>query len=299
MEAINSTGRLAQLLGVKLDKLRGLAERVDSEYQSFIDTKGSKPRPIDGPSVFLKDVQKRIYRRLLRDYDYSEFVRAGIPSRDLKSAVAPHAGRPIVIKVDIRNFYPSLSDTAVFGVWRKLGHGTKVASLLTRLTTYKRRLPQGAPTSMALANIYMEPADEDIVQVLSARYSDLKYTRWVDDIILSGSLDPSHVLGVVAGRLRALGLSAHRARAKRQVMPAGSRQQVLGLVVNRNVSLPRRRRRLVRAIVHIANKFGGRPEVVKGHVQYLKTHHATLADQLEDSIRLAGVIFGSDRRSGS
>lgn len=288
---LNSEHRLADLLGTSLPALRSLAASVDSMYSPFWDRSGRKPRLIDRPIPTLRAVQRRVYQRLLKDYPYSEFAIGGVRGKSVRHAVECHRARPIVVQVDVREFYPSISDRAVFSVWRRLGHGTKVSSLLTRLTTYKRRIPQGAPTSMALANLYMEPVDRAIFDTLRLAFPDVLYTRWVDDMIFSGQLNAAAVFSVVARNLRDAGLRAHRAREKRRVMPSDSSQQVLGTVVNRRVSLPRHRKRLTRAIVHTAQKFGGNPDSVKGHIQHLRSFHVSLADQLEDSLRLKSVLF--------
>lgn len=288
---IYSVRNLAQLLGLSRDALKTVTTSIDSMYSPYIDTSRAKPRTIDRPNRELRELQRRVYDLLLRDHAYSLFAWGGIPKRSLKEAVAVHRSRPLIVQVDVKNFYPSISDRAVFNVWRRLGHGPKVASVLTRITTYKRHLPQGAPTSLALANIFMEPVDRQVFATLHLSFDDIRYTRYVDDLIFSGRVDAAAVLAVVARHLRAVGLHAHRAREKRRILPSHSRQEILGMVVNREVSLSRRRKRLTRAIVHTANKFGGDINSVKGHIQHLRTFHASLADELEDSLRLAAVLF--------
>jgi RNA-directed DNA polymerase len=291
MNPFHSIGRLAEVLGVRSDIVLALAEEADDLYKPFVDTKSGKSRLIDRPLPRLRAVQRRINMMLLRDYPYSRFAMAGVRKRSVSDAVRPHQRRPVVIRIDIRSFYPSVSDRAVFSVWRKLGYGTNIARLLTRLTTYERRLPQGAPTSLALANLVMEPIDLDVYDSLLPRFPDLRYTRWVDDMVFSGTLDPSIVFGVVAARLRMAGLRAHRAKTKRAVMPSDSPQEILGTIVNAGVSLTRRRRKLMRAIVHNANRFGGDAKVIGGQLAYLKTFHQDLGEQLEDSLRLGSVLF--------
>lgn len=288
---IHSGRTLARLLGFTLAQLTEIAGNADLAYSPFSIRRKGKTRTIDRPSRLLRNVQKQIYDLLLRDYRYSQFAFGGIPGRSIRSAVEPHQSRRIVVQVDVREFYPSISDKAVFSVWRRLGHGSKVAALLTRLTTYKRHLPQGAATSMALANIFMEPVDAKLFGLLKLAFEDVRYTRWVDDMIFSGTLEASAVLSVAARCLREVGLRAHRAREKRRIMPSDSRQEILGTVVNAGVSLSRRRKRLARAIVHTANQFGGNADSVKGHIQHLRSFHQTLADQLQDSLRLGSVAF--------
>jgi RNA-directed DNA polymerase len=292
---LNSVNSLARLLGMSLVQLVDFATNADSMYSPFVSQVKTKRRTIDRPSRSLNDLQRKIYDLLLRDHVYSEFAFGGVPRRSLRDAVRAHSSRPLVIQVDVKSFYPSISDKSVFDVWRRLGHGTRVSALLTRLTTYKRHLPQGAATSMALANLFMEPVDARVFATLKLAFEDVKYTRWVDDMIFSGTLDASAVLSVAARHLREVGLRAHRAREKRRVLPRDARQEILGTVVNNGVGLSRRRKRLARAIVHTAQRFGGNVDSVKGHIQHLRSFHSTLADQLEDSLRLAPVLFDKGR----
>jgi RNA-directed DNA polymerase len=292
MNPINSERRLAQLLGTPLEQLREFARSTSVMYKPFVQSSGGKRRMIDQPVPTLRRLQRTIYRVLLRDYPYSRFAMGGVPGRSLRDALEPHQAKPLVVTVDIRDFYPSISDRSVYRIWRDLlGHGKKVAALLTRLSTFKGHLPQGASTSMALANLHLETTDLRIFSVLKETFPDLEYTRYVDDMVFSGSLNPVAVFEVTSRHLKMIGLTAHRARSKRQVLPRDVRQEVLGTVLNTGLSLSRHRRRLTRAIVHTAQKFGGDPQSVRGHIQYLRTYHDSLAAQLEDSLRLAPILF--------
>lgn len=288
---VNSKRRLAHLLGYPLDWLQEIALHADKLYDPFTDYSGKKPRVIERPIKALRDLQRRIYKIMLRGAQSFRFAHAGVPGRSIAKAVRPHSKRPLVLTADIQNFYPSIKDRTVFKLWRELGCGVAVASLLTRLTTYHNHLPQGASTSMALANLALERFDNRLFTLLRRRFPDLRYSRWVDDMVFSGTVAPDIIYKTVAAELRKLGLRLHHTRRKRRVMPAGARQEILGLVVNRCPSLSRRRRRLTRAIVHNFKKHGRGIASVKGHIQYLRTFHNQIADQLQDSIRLVPVLF--------
>ena len=152
---------------------------------------------------------------------------------------------------------------------------------------------------MALANLFLEPVDRGMFKELRRRFADIQYTRWVDDMIFSGHLNPPMVFEIVARHLRNTGLRIHHSKRKRRVLPAGKRQEVLGTVVNVRPSLSRQRRRLVRAIVHVTMKVGGNLDSARGHIQYLKTFHRSLGDQLSDSSLLAPVLFKNHRAAAA
>jgi RNA-directed DNA polymerase len=56
--------------------------------------------------------------------------------------------------------------------------------LLADICSYAGRLPTGAPTSPAIANIIMKPVDRAL-GVVAARYG-IAYTRYADDLTFSG-----------------------------------------------------------------------------------------------------------------
>jgi RNA-directed DNA polymerase len=81
--------------------------------------------------------------------------------------------------------YPSVTNTAIYELWLRLGYGPRLASLLTRLTTRAGHLPQGAPTSDALANHVLTAVDDRLIAIAEA--FDLKLSRYLDNIDLSGT----------------------------------------------------------------------------------------------------------------
>src|SRR6185436_20457188 len=77
-----------------------------------------------------------------------------------------HLGKHLVVRIDIQDFFSSITDRQIYSVWAdKLGNSPPVASLLTTLTTYRRHLPQGAPTSTYLANLVLLGADQVLTQL--------------------------------------------------------------------------------------------------------------------------------------
>jgi hypothetical protein len=101
--------------------------------------------------------------------------------------VRPHLGSAFVFTADITSFYPSIRRERVAGLFRDLGCSGDVADLCTRLCTFRHRLEQGLITSPALADQLMRPVDGRIAGV--CRELGLVYTRFVDDLAVSGPFD--------------------------------------------------------------------------------------------------------------
>jgi hypothetical protein len=101
--------------------------------------------------------------------------------------VQPHLQQAFVFTTDISNFYPSVHRQRVFDLFTELGCSQEVASYCTRLCTHEHRLAQGLITSPILADMLLRPVDEGIGML--CRQNKLAYTRFVDDLAISGRFD--------------------------------------------------------------------------------------------------------------
>jgi hypothetical protein len=122
----------------------------------------------------------------------------------------PHLGNRFVFKADIAQFYPGIHHTRVRRLFEQLGCPTDAARCITRLCTYRFCLEQGLVTSPILADTLLAEAD---VRIGSAcRAMNLTYTRFVDDLFVSGNfdLDGSGVPGLVEAVLRENGFTVNR-----------------------------------------------------------------------------------------
>lgn len=110
--------------------------------------------------------------------------------------------------MDIKSYYPSITSQHVYKVWSAvLGCSPPVAALLTKLTTCNFHLPQGAPTSPALANLFLASIYGPVLEACSQK--DVEPTVWVDDLTFSGER-AREVMEVVRSTLAAHGLKDSR-----------------------------------------------------------------------------------------
>jgi RNA-directed DNA polymerase len=192
---IVSLRELEHRLGVDRLALRALAENWRSEYAPFKMVKEPKPfqrvieagkiRDIDNPSKDLKHVQKLILTKLLHPVSLPYFLFGAVAKRSVKDHAAQHIGRKCIVKMDVKSYYPNVTSRHIYKVWREiLGYSTDIAALLTRLTTYEWHLPQGAPTSPALANIFLASIYGPVLEACGEL--NIIPTAWVDDLIFSG-----------------------------------------------------------------------------------------------------------------
>lgn len=283
-----SQRHLAHHLGVPITQLRRIAENINVHYREreTVDPKKGKVRTLKVPNKKLKLVQRRILRRLLDKYELPDAAHGGVRGKSPKTNAARHCGKPLVVSMDIRNFYPSMSHRQVAKMFqREFGCGRDTTWLLTRLTTIDGELPQGAPTSTAIANIVLATAvDRRSESVASER--NVAVTRFVDDFAFSGTKAKS-LINSTARSVSGLGLRVWRAPKKLKIMPASQRQIVTGLTVNSpdGPGVPRYKRDRIKAAIHQlphlpradANKA---IQSIRGRLNHLEQHNTGSAKRL-------------------
>ncbi len=217
-------------------------------------------RLIEAPKSRLKRVQQQILRDILDRVPPHPAAHGFVSGRSIRSNAGPHVGQRVLVKLDLENFYPSVSFNRVTAIFRSLGYSREAAIWLARLTTavlpaslvresshgadlgpyIKRRLPQGAPTSPALANLSAFSLDLRLSGL--ARSFGAQYTRYADDLTFSGGEQFSRSLAVflpLVGKI----VRAERFilnKAKRKIIRNSQRQTVTGVVVNTRTNVSRR-----------------------------------------------------------
>ena len=251
MKVIQSARNLAWTLGVPLDRLRLTANNPTANYLEFSrwkDARKTQARMIRNPRDALKRIQRLIKDRVFMDGVFGPEVHGGVLGCSPKTNAKQHAGARVLVTVDIKQFFDNVGHKVVFRTLRDFGYGTEVAGLLTKLTTRNGLLPQGAPTSVAVANLVLARAF-DGPTAAQARLTGTTFTRYIDDIGLSGD-NPAVLIGEIARRLSSLGLSIHRGK-KLQIRLRSVRQSITGLNVNSGrPTVPREHRDRVRAAIH-------------------------------------------------
>jgi RNA-directed DNA polymerase len=227
-------------------------------------------RVILAPKRELKSLQRRALADLVGKVPIAPAAHGFVPGRSITTNARPHVGKRVVIRLDLKDFFPSITFPRVRGVFIAHGYSFAVASTLALLCTEydreqfdregerfyvsvgPRHLVQGAPTSPALANLVAWRLDRRLTG-LAARYS-FSYTRYADDLTFSGD-DPA-VVGRLITNVRRIAADERFTlnETKTRVARRSRRQIVTGLVVNDQVATPRQLRRRVRAMLHNAQR---------------------------------------------
>ena len=135
--------------------------------------------------------------------------------------------------MDIKGYFENITSKHVYGVWRDvLLCSPEVARVLTKLTTCGYHLPQGAPTSPVLANLFLSSIFTPVLTF--CRAENIIATTWLDDIIFSGS-SAREAMEITRQTLAQNGLTV--SRKKRRI--GGSRALKIVTGVRLGASQPR------------------------------------------------------------
>jgi RNA-directed DNA polymerase len=274
---ICSPGELADWLGIAINDLDWFADlrhltgkqgedRLSHYHYRTMSKRFGQIRLIESPKNRLKDIQRQILTGILDRIPPHASVHGFRRGRSVKTFALPHTGKEVVLRIDLQDFFPSISSTRIPALFRTAGYPERVADLLAGLCTnstptdvwdtvaiqstpeivrqarwlYSRpHLPQGAPTSPALANLSAYRMDCRLSCLASS--AGATYTRYADDLAFSGDRDFDRAVRRFQVHVCAIAMEEgfsvyHR---KTRIMRRGVRQSLAGVVVNEHMNVIR------------------------------------------------------------
>jgi RNA-directed DNA polymerase len=306
--AIDDLAALAAWLGVAPRHLDWFADRRSLErtaadealrhyHRRWVRKRDGSGRLLEAPKRELKDLQGQVLHGILDRIPAHDAAHGFRPGRSVRTGVVPHRGQAVVVRLDLEAFFASVGTGRVYGIFRLAGYPEPVAHALAGLCTtatppavlraapdvaypqrdQRRRMlvrlrdphvPQGAPTSPALANLAAHALDRRLAG-MAARLG-ARYTRYADDLVLSGDRRlvrrAPAVVGLVEEIARDEGFRLHG--GKTRVLTAAQRQAVTGLVVNAGANVPRPDYDRLRAVLHEAATAGPAAANRHGHPDF-------------------------------
>lgn len=226
-------------------------------------TKFERPKRAGGVRVIsasqgrLKWMQRVFLDGVLACYPMPSHVHGGVKGRSAASNARMHVDRDVVINIDLSNFFGSVCfDTVSRILMEKFYFDEGAAEVFARLTVVGGSLPQGAPTSPALANLAALSLDEDIMLICRGVVSNdgFQYSRYVDDITISGGTELVALLPKIYESIERNGFSPNV--QKTRILRRSIRQSVTGVVVNKKPSVPKTLIRKVRQQLYYCRKWG-------------------------------------------
>lgn len=259
---------LSQAAQIPLQTLWHYAMTTHLQYKRHqIPKKSGGMRTLHEPSKQLAWVQRQLLRSFLDRYPWPAHVSAYVTGRSTKDAAVVHANRPVLIVVDIKDFFPSTKRSWVKrAVMAELNLGEQAAEIFASLVTCPwdpavRRnycVPQGAPTSGAVANLVAVHRLDPKVLHVCAQFG-MDYTRYADDLAFSRATDlskedTSAFIRAIMAAIRASGYWVNHDKIR--VQRRNRQQRLLGLTLNAFPNIPYRKYKQMRALAHQAGKYG-------------------------------------------
>ncbi|WP_430735345.1 retron St85 family RNA-directed DNA polymerase [Halodesulfovibrio aestuarii] len=250
---IYSASHFCTLVGYAPQYVMGVANNSTEFYRNFhIAKRNGSRRSISEPLPSLKEIQYWILENILEQLPISPYAKAYRKGYGLRHNARFHRKQDVLVRIDIKNFFPSLQIGLVFNLFRSLGYSESVAALLSQLCCKDNALPQGAPTSPYLSNVLCKDIDTSLATY--AKEKEYRYTRYADDLFFSGAVFPSSLLGFVKLVLAKYQLKINYSKVK--VYRKENQQRVTGVVVNNKMQVPRTYRKKLRQEVYYIKKNG-------------------------------------------
>lgn len=252
--------------------------KIDAKgkYNTFYKKKKSgNSRRIDAPVLSLKITQKWILKNILYKIDCSKYSYGF--QRDNKIGKSPqlmvaekHSRNLYILKLDIKDFYPSIKRDRVFYIFRDMGYNKEASNLLANICTYENSLPQGAPSSACLANLICRRMDSRIAGYCNRR--NIIYTRYADDIIFSSNDRNLLYRSYKTMKLIIESEGFFLNNNKTYFRSESRKKEVLGITINgKNIKCPKKMKRMVRSMIHhavVCNDYD-KLESIKGYISYI------------------------------
>ena len=219
---------LSLLTNIKYKTLYQYTHRRVTPYKKLIIETTSKKRELLIPWKELSIIQNWIKKNILDNINSSNYATAYDKNCSIVKNAKVHINSPWLIKLDLKNFFHTIFEHNIYDIFKELGYPSLLSLELARLCTFEKSinyvkndftkideslidgfedifvekvntypyeksiayLPQGASTSPKLANLFARKLDKEIMQVLNNKFYEfqLKFTRYSDDIVISGNL---------------------------------------------------------------------------------------------------------------
>jgi RNA-directed DNA polymerase len=229
---------LSLLLGINKQVLSNIINSTDNFYRKFkIAKRIGGEREIASPYPVLKHIQRWILQNILEKIYINECATGFIKKKSILENVNPHLAAPCVLKLDLLNFFPSINLNRVFAIFKRCGYSKKISYFLSKICCLDDSLPQGACTSPYIANIVAKKLDSRLFGL--ANKFELSYTRYADDLTISGKELPWKIKDYITLIIREEGFFINE--SKTRLIKGNSKKIVTGISISaKEPKLPRK-----------------------------------------------------------
>lgn len=278
---------LALLLGRDNETLTAMTEATDKFYRSFtLQKRSGGSRTISAPYPSLLECQRWIKTNILDGVFLPNCVTGFRHKYSIIDNARMHCGRNELLKIDLKDFFPSIGIRRVLFVFNRLGYPPNVAYALSKLCTLDNQLPQGAATSPTLSNIIARSMDSRIYKICKA--NRLRYTRYADDIAISGKQIAPGIRRMFFEIIEDEGFTINPDKVR--FLAEGDRKIITGLDISSGAPrVTRKYRRELKKDVYYVWSAG-----LSTHVSRRKIFEPNYLEQLEGRVRFWASVEPND-----
>lgn len=274
------------------DKVKVIPEEfwdTDISYKQIeVPKRSGGYRLLSIPSDSLKTLQKTLAVAFEDELAprVHKAANAYMKGRNTVTNAVPHLGCKVLVKLDIKDFFPTVSKEMIKPTIASLAYYEPgLIARLVDLCISENGLPQGAPTSPLLSNLVLR--EFDIAAYRLANLMNAKYTRYADDLTFSLQTDDPvkarKIVVAVRDLLAKRGFQLNEKPNKLKILRGHQAQQVCGITLNSGKpTISKKQRRKLRAAKHAVQK-GEAPDLglnqIKGWESYIDhVHHYKISE---------------------
>jgi RNA-directed DNA polymerase len=266
-------------------------KKLQHYHYQFITKSNGKPRLLETPKARLKALQQKIHHQILSRVPVHRAAHGFVAGRSIKSFACAHVARRYVLAMDLKDFFVSIQAGRIVRVFQALGYSFQVSKVLmglcmnrtpqqhlhalsnlSEIRHYRQpHLPQGAPSSPALANLAAFHLDCRLQG--AANKLGFAYSRYADDLAFSSDEVNQDGINQLIGWVKRIATSEGFTinPTKTRVMNQSQRQQLAGVVVNEKQSLNRHNLKQFEALLFNCVRYGPESQNRAGHPRF-KAH---------------------------
>jgi len=255
---------ICRLIGVDVHILSKIIHNQTYFYHTFtIPKRNGKLREICAPSAVLLNCQKWIYQNLLKAIPVHKNCYGFREGFSIRNNAIEHLDTKFLLKLDLKDFFPSISIKRVIAIFINLGYSPQVSYCLAAICTLENKLPQGAPTSPQISNIIAKRLDYRLDGF--AKKFNLNYSRYADDLTFSGEKLPITLVDYIEKIIVDEGFVLNKSKTK--LLSPTKRKIVTGVSISSNKpTIPKAKKRFIRQEIHYILNYGVENHLVKRNI---------------------------------
>lgn len=274
-------------VGLSRSAIENYITFADANYNTFyINKKGKeKKREIDCPNINLKSIQRWILNKYLYKIEVNKRANGFVLKRGIRRNAMFHLNKKYILSIDIKDFFPSITQRQVFEMFFENFADKEFSLKMAKLCTYKRRLPQGAPTSPTISNLVFKKIDDEIMKYCNSEM--VNYSRYADDLTFSSD-NKSHlgsVYRIVNDLLYKNGFNLNK--EKTRYLSGKGPMEITGVYINSGEpKVNNKLKRQIRAELHNYIIKGKTPNLKKiaGYISFIRSIELDYGKKIENYI---------------